>query len=157
MKKITSKNETGFIGELVIKTFKDGKLIRQSEPIRNKVVSGSGGYGRNIVARQLAGDTTYGIEIDSASIGDDNTPVVDSDTNLGNAIETGIPLTNITVANNVVSIDVFLADANLPDDTYEEFGFFCNSRLFSRLIISPAYVKVTGEDTLFTYTLTLTG
>lgn len=143
-------------GVLTIKTFKDGELVREIGPIPNKVVSSSG-YGRNIIARQLTGDTTYSMEIDSVAVGDDNTAAADGDTALGNSLVSGISLTKTTLSNNQITFDVFVADGNLADDTYEEFGLFCNGRLFSRIIISPAYTKASGEDTLFTYTLTITG
>lgn len=124
--------------------------------MRNHVVSGSG-YGRNILARQLAGDTTYPIELDSASVGDDDTSPVDGDTDLGNPLVTDIPLTDIEALNDEVHIDIFIADGNLADDTYKEVGFFASGRLFSRVIITPSYTKASGEDTLFTYHLTLSG
>lgn len=142
-------------GYLTITTFRDGEPVRVVGPFRNKVVMGSG-YGRNIIARQLAGDTAYPIAIDSASVGDDDTAAADSDTDLGNPLVEEIPITNSTAVDDVVTVDVFVADANLPDDTYEEFGLFCDGRLFARIVISPAYTKASGEDTLFTYELTLT-
>jgi hypothetical protein len=156
MKKNTQKDTAGIGGELTIKKYRDGKLIWQSDPIKNKVVS-SDGYGRNLLMRQLAGITTYPIEIDSFSVGDGTTAPSDSDTTLGNALVTAIPITDMSVANNILTVDVFIADANLADDTYAECGFFCNLRMFSRILISPAYTKTTGEDTLFSYTLTFTG
>jgi len=143
-------------GYLTIKTFKDGVLQRELGPFQNKVVS-SNGYGRNLILRQMAGDTTYPIEIDSAAIGDGNTAPADGNTGLANSLVSGIDITNMSITNNVLTIDVFVADGNLPNDTYEELGFFAAGRLISRIIISPAYTKSTGEDTLFTYTLTLTG
>lgn len=142
-------------GFLIIRKYKDGRLIWQSEPLQNKVVMGSAGYGRNLVARKLAGDDTYPIEIDSASIGDNNTAAADAQTDLLNPLVEDIPITNKTVSDDEVTVDVFVADGNLPDDTYEEFGLFCDGRLFARIVISPAYTKASGEDTLFTYTLTL--
>ncbi|MEP2085075.1 MAG: hypothetical protein ABJI44_00140 [Marinomonas sp.] len=140
---------------MTISAFRGGRLVRKRGPFPNKVVMSSG-YGRNIVARQLAGDTTYPIEIDSASVGDDNTAPADGNTDLGNALVTDIPITNKSAVNAVITVDVFVADGNLPDDIYEEFGLYCDGRLFSRIIISPAYTKASGEDTLFTYELTLT-
>lgn len=121
----------------------------------DNIVVSSSGYGKNIVARQLIGDTTYAIEIDSAQIGDDNTTPTVSDTGLGNALETGISVATSSVSNNVVSLDFFMADGDLPNDTYEEFGIFCNGRLFARSIISPAYTKGSSEDTLINYSITL--
>lgn len=143
-------------GILRIKTFRDGKLVREMGPFHNKFVSSSG-YGRNLLLRQMAGDTTYPIEIDSASLGDGNTAAADGNTALVNALETNIPITNMVVTNNVLAIDIFVADANLANDTYEEFGLFATGRLMSRIVISPAYTKSAGEDTLFTYELTFTG
>lgn len=143
-------------GLLTIKTFKDGQLLRQTGPFPNKVVSSSG-YGRNLILRQMAGDTTYPILIDSAAVGDGNTAAADGNTGLGNSLVSGIDITNMTVTNNVLAVDVFASDAVLPDDTYEEFGLFANGRLISRIIISPGYAKSAGEDTLFSYELTMTG
>jgi len=143
-------------GELTIETFKAGKKVREIGPIHNKVVS-SDGYGRNLLIRQLAGDTTYPIEIDSIAVGDSSTAAADGDTGLGNSLVSGISITEMTVSNNQLTVKVFVSDGSLANDTYEELGFFCNGRLFSRIIISPAYTKASGEDTLFTYTLTFAG
>lgn len=155
-REINHNEESRVGGTLTIRKYKTGKLISQSSPLPNKVVSSSG-YGRNIIARQLAGDTTYAMEIDSARVGDDDTAAADGNTNLGNVLVSDIPITNMTVTNNVLQVDVFVADANLPDDIYKEFGLYCNGRLFARIVISPSYTKASGEDTLFTYTLTLSG
>jgi hypothetical protein len=143
-------------GNLTVKTFKAGALLRQVGPFPNKVVTSSG-YGRNLILRQMAGDITYPIELDSASLGTNSTAAADADTDLNTPTVTAIPLTNMTVVNNVLTVDVFVADGNLANGTYAEFGLFANLRLISRIIISPSYTKATGEDTLFTYELTLTG
>lgn len=156
MNKQTQKDVAGIGGELIIKKFRDGKKIWESKPIKNKVVS-SDGYGRNLLMRQLAGITTYPIEIDSFALGDGTTAPVDGDTTLGTPLISAIPITDMSVANNILTVDVFIADANLTNDTYAECSFSCNSRLFSRILISPSYTKTTGEDTLFSYTLTFTG
>lgn len=147
----------GLYGVLVIKKYKDGKLIWQSEPMKNKVVSGSGGYGRNLILRRLCGDTTYGFQIDSAAIGTGSTAPADSDTGLQTPVLSGISISNTAVANNVATIDVFITDSALSNGTYREFGFFIGGRLFSRILISPVYTKASGEDTTFSYTLTSTG
>ena len=156
MKTIKESEAAALAGVLTITRYRDGKPVDQSGPHPNKVVS-STGYGRNMILRALAGDTTYPIEIDSVAVGDDATAAADGDTALGNELVADIPLTSISVANNVLTLDVFVADANLPNDTYEEFGVFANGRLIARVVIDPAYTKATGEDTLFTYTLTFTG
>lgn len=153
---VKNKDIFGFFGELTITRMKDGEVIEKVGPFKNKVVTSSG-YGRNIVLRQLAGDTTYAIEIDSARVGDGTTAAADGDTNLENVLVSGLSISNFGVSNNILTVDVFVAAGTLPDDTYSEFGLFCNGRLFARIIISPSYTKATGEDTLFSYTLTATG
>lgn len=155
MQQVASKDSGHVGGHLTIQSFKDGTLVRKLGPFPNKVVMSSG-YGRNIIARQIAGDTTYSLEIDSASLGDSNTAAADAQTDLLSPLVQDIPITDSRATNDLVTTDVFVADANLPDDTYEEFGLFCDGRLFARVVISPAYTKASGEDTLFTYELKLT-
>jgi hypothetical protein len=154
--KVKGSSLVKLVGFLTIKTYRDGELVRQSPRMRNKVVT-SEGYGRNLILRWLAGDATLPIVIDSAAVGDDDTAAADADTGLGNALVSDIPITNMSVTDNVLNVDVFVSDANLPDDTYEEFGLFMNGRMLTRVIISPAYTKASGEDTLFSYELTLAG
>jgi hypothetical protein len=156
MKSLSENDNTTVRGSLTISTFRDGKLIQKSPAYPNKVVTSSG-YGRNLIARALAGDSTYSVVIDSAALGDDDTAAADGNTGLGNSLVSGSPISNMSTSSNILNVDVFVADDNLPDDTYEEFGLFCDGRLFARVVISPAYTKVSGEDTLFSYTLTLTG
>ena len=150
-------DEFGFRGVLTIRKYRGGELCWQSALMRNKVVSGSGGYGRNLVMRHLYGDTTYPLEIDSMSLGDGNAAPADSDTALDNPTVTGVPLTTRALANNVLSIDVFITSENLPNGTYREIGFSCDDRLFSRLLLVPEFTKDEGEDVLFSYELTATG
>lgn len=157
MKKETKhKDKSQIGGTLTIKRFRDGELVWQSEPMHNKVVVSSG-HGRNLITRQLAGDTTYGIEIDSASVGDNNTAANDADTDLINPIVELVPITNKAAVDEDLTVDVFIADGNLPNDTYEEFGLFVGARMFCRIVISPAYTKASGEDTLFTYEMSIAG
>jgi len=105
--------------------------------MKNLVVS-SDGYGRNLIMRELKGDDTYGIQIDSASVGDDDTAPVDANTGLGNSLVSSISISNMTLSSpDVLVVDVFASDATLPDDDYKEFGLFIGGQLFSRVIISP--------------------
>jgi hypothetical protein len=143
---------------LTIRTYRAGTrdLLRELGPFKNKFVS-SEGYGRNLILRQMAGDDTLPIEITKVALGDDDTAAADIDTGLGNELVDDIALTTISAANNVLSLDVFVADANLADDTYAEFGVFATDRLIARVVMDPAYTKATGEDTLFSYELTISG
>lgn len=156
-----SKDTAGFVGSLVIKTYKDGVLVRETAPMKNKIVSGSGGYGRNLVIRQLAGDTTYGIAIGSAGIGTGTTAPVDANTGLETVVVQDVAISNVAVSNDEVVVDVFMSASTLVNGSYTEFALFISTggarRLFSRVIISPTYTKATGEDTTFSYTITLSG
>jgi hypothetical protein len=155
-RKVAAADQPNVAGVLVITKYRSGEVVSVSEPMPNKVVNSSG-YGRNIIARQLTGDTTYAMAIDSAALGTGSTPPADTDTDLETPTVTGLSLTAASASSNVVQIDVFVADADLPNGTYREFGLFCDGRLFARVIVSPDYVKAAGEDTLFSYTLTITG
>ena len=156
MNKQAQKDIAGIAGILTIKKFRDGKLLWESKPMKNKVVA-SDGYGRNLLIRQLGGITTYPIEINSFALGDGIVAPVDGNTTLGAPLVSGIAITDKIVSNNILTVDVFISDANLANDTYAECSFSCTSRLFSRILISPLYTKTTGEDTLFSYSLTFTG
>lgn len=156
MKELKHKDSAFIGGLLTIKTFKVGELVREIGPFKNKVVS-SAGYGRNLILSWMAGVTTYPIVINSAAVGDGASAPADGDTALGNSLVSGLTITNMSVANNVLTVDVFVADADLANDTYAEFGLFASGRLIARVLITPAYSKGSGEDTLFTYTCTLTG
>jgi hypothetical protein len=140
-------------GTYLIKKYKDGKLIWQSEPMENLIMKSSG-YGLNLVMRQLAGDTTYGIEITKAKIGDDDTAPTDNDTDLGNVLVDNIDIASQSVSNNILVLEIFISDDDLPDDDYKEFGLFIGNQLFARSVISPTYTKASGEDTTIEYTIT---
>ena len=148
----------GLEGSLTIRVLDNntGELKRTLGPFKNKVVS-SAGYGRNLLLRWMAGDLTYPIVIDSAAVGSNATAPADADTGLNTVVHSGLTITNTGVSNNVLTIDVFATDAELTNVTYREFGLFATLRLISRVLISPVYTKASGEDTLFSYTLTMTG
>ncbi len=144
-------------GRYKIKTFKAGtkELLRESEWIDNLIVLNVN-HGLNLFVKRLIGGTTYDLEITKAKIGDDNTPATDADTDLGNVLVDNILVARASeTADGVALIEFFVADADLPDDSYEEFGIYCGNQLFARSIISPAYTKASGEDTQIEYTLTL--
>lgn len=158
-KKLNNKSINDSIslkGSYKITTFKAGtkEVIRETEEISNLIVS-SDTYGKNIVARNMIGDTTYPLEIDSAGIGTGNTAPTIADTALETQTLGSIAVATSSVANNVITIDFFITDAELTNGTYEEFGLFMNGRLFARSIISPAYTKASNEDSLISYQITL--
>lgn len=131
---------------------KTGKEIWRSPVYKNTFVT-SNGYGRNIIARQIVGDTTYALPIDSAKIGTGSTAPTESDTDLETPTYTKSGRDSSSVSNNIVTIDWFLTDANLANGTYREFGMFSNGRLMTRALFASAYIKSSGEDTRVRYTL----
>lgn len=153
--KLPFADQGSVAGVLTITTSRDG-VAREVGRFPNKVVSASG-FGRNLIARQLIGDTTYPLEIDSAALGSSATAADDTQTGLITPVVSGIAISAASAVGGIVTVDVFVADANLANGTYREFGLFCNGRLFARVVVSPDYTKVSGEDTLFSYTLTLSG
>jgi len=148
------QEQTGLKGTLWIRTYdKQGNLLRTQ--MEDNLVVNSSGHGRNLVVRQLGGDTTYGIEIDAGAIGDDDTTPTDSDTDLANAVVSSISPSAKVVSNDTVTVQYFLTDASLPDGTYKEFGNFIGSQLFSRAVFSSNYSKSSGEDTRIDYQIKL--
>lgn len=137
------------------------RLFGPREPIftsrrfDNTIVS-SDGYGKNIIARQIGGNTTYLIGVDSGAIGTGTTAPAASDTGLQTPVLSGIDvaLVEFPAANQVV-ISFFIPDASLANGTYTEFGLFMNLRLFARDLFGAAYTKTAGKDTTIEYTITL--
>lgn len=145
-------------GQLTIKTYKAGtkELIRTLGPFKNRVVSADG-YGKNILVRQIGGNTTYAIGVDSAAIGTGTNTPADSDTGLQTAVLSNIDLAlaEFPAANQVI-LSFYIADGDLTNGNYTEFGIFMNSRLFARALFGSTYSKGTGEDTTVEYTITIT-
>lgn len=156
-KTLQNKDGLGLAGTLTITRMRDGKVIEVLGPYKNKVVTGASGYGRNLILRQLSNDTTYPIVITTISLGDGTAAPADSDTALGNSLVANLSVSDYDLSNNVLTVTTFCTDAQVANDTYAELGLFCSGRLFARILITPNYTKATGEDTIFTYTLTATG
>lgn len=147
------KEDLKITGKLTIRKYKGGKLIHTQHET-NKVVSSSG-HGRNLLIRQLAGDITYGIEIDSGKIGTDATAPVDGNTDLGTVVLDGITVEKATFSNDTATWSFFIIDSALANGTYNEFGMFIGSQMFSRAIFSSPYSKSTGESTRVDYQIVL--
>ena len=150
------KDKAYFRGKMKIETFKEGEKIRETDWMENLIVS-STGHGRNLVVRQLAGNQTYGMEISSAEIGTGTLTPVDATTDLVTPVVTGVDIGNAVVTDDdEVTLSIFMSDATLPDGTYKEFLLRIGAQAFSAIVISPNYSKSTGEDSVFTYVITLT-
>lgn len=144
-------------GKATIKTFKAGtkELIRSIGPFSNRVVV-SDGYGKNIILRQIAGNTTYTIGIDSGAIGTGTNTPADSDTGLQTAVLSNIDLAYVEYSStSEVVLSFFIPDASLTNGNYTEFGVFMDGRLFGRVLFGSTYSKGSGEDTTIEYTITI--
>lgn len=149
------KDQGQLIGEYKI-TIRDsitGEVKRVIGQVKNLTVA-STGYGKDIVTRQLGGDTTYAIEIDSAKIGTGTTAPTVADTDLETAVVSGITvaLTEFPVVGQVL-LSFFIPDGDLANGTYTEFGIFANGRLFARSLITPSFTKGANENTTIDYTI----
>lgn len=80
--------------------------------------------GRNVLARLLAGDTTYSGEVDYGALGNGASPSFsNSDTQLNNEVYRK-QASDQAYDDNIVYIDWFIASGDVADGTYTEFGAF---------------------------------
>lgn len=79
--------------------------------------------GRTVLARLLAGDTTYSGEINYGAVGDGTTAFTNASSQLNNEIFRKIPSSQ-SYDNNITYIDFFIASGDTPNDTFEEWGTF---------------------------------
>ncbi len=119
---------------------------------KNLIVSSSD-HGRNLIAQRLAGTNTFTLNITHGEIGTGTTAPTNADTDLETPIKRNAK-TLSSVSNNIVSIRFFFTDAELPNDTYTEFGSFIDGtitigtgQMWNRALFTSPYVKATGEDT----------
>lgn len=147
------KSKGGMTGRLTISKYKDGKLISEQKE-ENRVVS-SAGHGRNLLIRQLTGDTTYGLEVDEGKIGTGTTAPVDGDTDLETAVLSNITVESTSFSNDEATFSFFILDGDLADGTYDEFGLFIGGQLLARSVFTNSFSKSAGENTRVDYTLTL--
>lgn len=148
------KENSGIIGVITIRKYKAGtKELLQELRFRNLIVTGTGGYGRNIIARRLGSDNTYSLNITHGEIGTGTNTPANSDTALQTP-STRVATTLATISNNIINLQFFFSDATLPNGTYREFGTFIDGsgtlgsgRLFNRALFSTVYTKASGEDT----------
>jgi len=145
-------------GRYKITTFKAGtnEVLRELGWVDNLVVLNANS-GMNLLLKHLAGDTTYPLEITQAKIGTSDQAPADADTDLITTFLDGILVAVIDeTAVDTLLISFFIADAELTEQDYKEFGIFCGNRLFARSLISPVYSKSVGEDTRIDYEITVT-
>ncbi|HBT75042.1 TPA: hypothetical protein DEB29_03520 [Candidatus Wolfebacteria bacterium] len=80
--------------------------------------------GRNVLARRLAGDTTYSGEVDYGAIGNGSSPVfTNASTQLVSELYRA-QADSQAFDENIAYIDWFIASGDVADGTYTEWGAF---------------------------------
>jgi hypothetical protein len=135
-----------------------GEVIATTPYYHNLVMDGTD-TGFNLILKRLIADNTYSLNITHLDIGDDNTAPALSDTTLGNAIARAEKST-ATISGSSATFRFFFADAELPDDTYEEVGMFIDGtssvdtgQLFNRALFGSPYTKGTNQNSTFEWVI----
>jgi hypothetical protein len=106
-------------GEKVIRDLKSKKIITKVVTHTNLTPL----VGRNVLARLLAGDTTYSGEINYIALGDGNTAFNNNSTQLNNEVFRKL-VSDASHDDHIAYIDAFIESGDTPDGTYTEAGAF---------------------------------
>ena len=134
---------------------KNGQQVSDSGWINNHVPF-SDGVGINLLIRALGNNSTYPPAITKAKMGTGTTAPDDTDTDLETPTVDDILIATRNIGIDELELKFFASDAQVPDDTYTEFGIFAVEQLFARSIITPSYVKSSGVDTTIIYNIQIT-
>lgn len=114
--------------------------------------------GKNVIARLLAGDTTYTGIINYGAFGSGSTPFSASSTQLNTEVFRKL-VTTSSFSDNQAIIDWFIEADDIADQTFEEFGAFIDGtasantgKAFS-LLITGGWVKSGSTFISATYTI----
>jgi hypothetical protein len=138
-------------GQFTIATYKAGTdiVLRKTEVIDNLILTA----GLSQIPLQHLGNG-QNLEITSLEIGDGDTAVTVSDTELDNMIVDGVPRANQSAAGLTVNLSFFIPDIDLPNGEYKELGLRTSSDiLYTRALIVPTFTKSSSEDTRVDYQL----
>lgn len=159
MNSTKNKENTSFQGKYRITKLNalTGAVLSQSEWYKNIVVS-SNGYGRNLIGRQMVGDTTYPIEIDEMTLSTNNTAPTNADTSLGGT-EIDVPVELLTISTagqaNIITFSGFFTDGELPNNTYYKIGVKMSNRIFTSALLATEIVKDTNENYRIDYQISI--
>jgi hypothetical protein len=136
-----------------IRDAKTGK-IKSQKTVKNIIVTA----GRTVLARRLAGDTTFTGEITHGALGSGTTAPANSQTDLVAEI-TRVPTTSQTYVDNVAYLSFFFPAGSLV--AYEEFGNFIDGtsspdtgEMFTRVLMSGSKAATETLTIDTTYTIT---
>ena len=115
--------------------------------------------GRNVLARLLAGDTTYSGEIDWGAFGSGSSAFTNASTQLNTEVYRK-QASSQAFDDNITYIDWFIAAGDVANQTFEEFGAFidgtgsANTGQAWSLLITGGWVKSGSMFISGKYTLT---
>ena len=139
----------GIKGEFkVTKLNAQGEVIYVTDWQKNLVVS-SNGFGRNLIARRLAGITATPIAITKLTLSTNATTPTVADTSLGGTqVDTDVQFIAVTTAGeaNVIDFSGFFTDGELANGTYNKIGVKMGTILLTSALLDTAIVKDTGEQ-----------
>ena len=148
----------GIKGEFkVTKLNAQGDVVYVTDWQKNLVVS-SNGFGRNLIARRLAGITATPIAITKLTLStNDTTPAV-ADTSLGGTqVDTDVQFITVSTGGqaNVIDFSAFYTDADLANGTYNKIGVKMGTILLTSALLDTAIVKDTGENFRIDYKINI--
>jgi hypothetical protein len=134
-----------------------GEVIHVTDWQENLVVS-SNGYGRNLIARQLAGIIATPISITQLALSTNATaPSVADNTLGGTQFNTDVQFITVSTVGqaNVIDFSGFFTDADLPNNTYNKIGVKMGNLLLTSALLDTPIVKDTGENFRIDYKINL--
>jgi hypothetical protein len=145
----------------VVDAIKRAYFITTAIEAKNLVMD-SPNYGLDLIIQRLVGVNTYSLNILWIEIGTGATTPTVNDTALTTpSVRAAISFSEDYGATEAI-VQAYIADANLPNATYNEVGCFVDGnstigtgQLFNHALISPAYAKVSGQDTTIEIDLTI--
>lgn len=95
--------------------------------------------------------------IGTMRIGKGTTPTTDNTYELTTPVPGAFQALPVSNTTTQAIIQFYTLDAQLPNDTYHEFGFFVGrNALFARVVNATGVEKVSGENILWQYTVNVT-
>jgi hypothetical protein len=104
---------------VAIQEMKAEKLIEEIKETTNIVPT----VGRNVLARIIAGNTTYTGEINYGALGSGSTAFTNASTQLNTEVYRKLA-SDSAFDDNISYVDWFIESGDVADGTYEEFGAF---------------------------------
>lgn len=120
----------------------------------SNLVMDSPNYGIDLIIQRMIGMNTYSLNILYGEIGTGATAPSLADTALASPTNRAAVGFQQDYGSTDAVFQFFFSDSQLADQTYNEFGTFVDGtstigsgQIFNHAILSPAYEKISGQDT----------